>query len=140
MIKSILEINEKTSSDGNPVVIVTSPIIRKDLSILLRQHIEDIVVLAFTELPESKRVKVIATVGEKIITEEKEKTMKTQTFKAKDVKSAINLVNTEFGDKAIILSTKKIMVLWRSKHLIMTKLFLIIKRKLKKIKIFQTFF
>ena len=33
--------------------------------------------------------------------------MKTQTFKAKDVKSAINLVNTQFGDKAIILSTKK---------------------------------
>ena len=33
--------------------------------------------------------------------------MKTQTFKAKDVKSAINLVNEEFGDKAIILSTKK---------------------------------
>ena len=107
MIKSILEISEKYSSDGNPIVIVTSPIIRKDLSILLRQHIEDVVVLAFTELPESKRVKVIATVGEKITTEEKEKIMKTQTFKAKDVKSAINLVNTEFGDKAIILSTKK---------------------------------
>ena len=33
--------------------------------------------------------------------------MKTQTFKAKDVKSAINLVNDEFGQKAIILSTKK---------------------------------
>ncbi len=33
--------------------------------------------------------------------------MKTQMFKAKDVKSAINLVNEEFGDKAIILSTKK---------------------------------
>jgi len=73
MIKSILEISEKSSSDGNPIVIVTSPIIRKDLSILLRQHIEDIVVLAFTELPESKRVKVIATVGEKITTEQKEK-------------------------------------------------------------------
>ena len=73
MIKSILEISEKYSSDGNPIVIVTSPIIRKDLSILLRQHIEDVVVLAFTELPESKRVKVIATVGEKITTEEKEK-------------------------------------------------------------------
>ena len=106
MIKSILEISEKYSSDGNPIVIVTSPIIRKDLSILLRQHIEDVVVLAFTELPESKRVKVIATVGEKITTEEKEKNNETQTFKAKDVKSAINLVNTEFGDKAIILSTK----------------------------------
>ena len=33
--------------------------------------------------------------------------MKTQTFKAKDVKSAINLVNDEYGEKAIILSTKK---------------------------------
>lgn len=73
MIKSLLEISEKSSSDGNPIVIVTSPIIRKDLSILLRQHIEDIVVLSFTELPESKRVKVIATVGEKIINQEKEK-------------------------------------------------------------------
>ena len=33
--------------------------------------------------------------------------MKTQTFKAKDVKSAINLVNNQFGEKAIIVSTKK---------------------------------
>ena len=48
--------------------------IRKDLSILLRQHIEDVVVLSFTELPENKRVKVIATVGEKLSTSEKEKT------------------------------------------------------------------
>jgi len=39
----------------------------------LRQHVEDIVVLSFTELPESKRVKVIATVGEKLSTSEKEK-------------------------------------------------------------------
>ena len=72
MIKSILEISEKSSSDGNPIVIVTSPIIRKDLSILLRQHIEDIVVLAFTELPESKRVKVILQLAKKI-TEERRK-------------------------------------------------------------------
>ena len=33
--------------------------------------------------------------------------MKTQMLKAKDMKSAINLVNNEFGEKAIILSTKK---------------------------------
>ena len=31
--------------------------------------------------------------------------MSTQLFKAKDMKSAINLVNEEFGDNAIILST-----------------------------------
>ena len=52
-------------------------------------------------------MKVIATVGEKLSTQEKEKVMKTQTFKAKDVKSAINLVNNEFGERAIIVSTKK---------------------------------
>ena len=50
---------------------MTSPIIRKDLSILLRQHVDDIVVLSFTELPENKRVKVIATIGEQITTENK---------------------------------------------------------------------
>jgi flagellar biosynthesis protein FlhA len=72
MIKSIIEIGEKFPSENNSLVIVTSPIIRKDLSILLRQHIEDIVVLSFTELPENKRVKVIATVGEKLSTSEKE--------------------------------------------------------------------
>ncbi len=73
MIKSIIEIGDKASTEDKALVIVTSPIIRKDLSILLRQHIEDIVVLSFTELPENKRVKVIATVGEKISTQEKEK-------------------------------------------------------------------
>ena len=33
--------------------------------------------------------------------------MKTQLFKARDMKTAMNLVNDEYGDKAIILSTKK---------------------------------
>jgi flagellar biosynthesis GTPase FlhF len=33
--------------------------------------------------------------------------MKTQLFKAKDMKSAINLVNNQFGENAVILSTRK---------------------------------
>ena len=66
--------------------------------------------------------------------------MKTQTFKAKDVKSAINLVNSEFGDRAIILSTKKIMVLLRLRPLTMMRLLLIIKKKLRKKRISQMFF
>ncbi len=74
MIQSIIEISEKLSSEGKPLVIVTSPLIRKDLSILLRQHIDDMVVLSFTELPESKKVKVVATIGEQISTNKKEKT------------------------------------------------------------------
>ena len=73
MIQSIIEIAEKMSAENKSLVIVTSPIIRKDLSILLRQHIDDVIVLSFTELPEQKKVKVISTIGEKISTEEKEK-------------------------------------------------------------------
>ena len=55
MINSLIEVGEKFTMDGQPLVIVTSPIIRKDLAILLRQHIEDLVVLSFTELPEIKK-------------------------------------------------------------------------------------
>jgi len=73
MIQSIMDIGEKLSSENKSIVIVTSPIIRKDLSILLRQHIDDVVVLSFTELPENKKVKVVATIGEQISTKEKEK-------------------------------------------------------------------
>ena len=72
MIKSIIDVGEKSPTESNSLVIVTSPVIRKDLSILLRQHIDDMVVLSFTELPENKRVKVIATIGEQISTTEKE--------------------------------------------------------------------
>ena len=68
MIKSIIDVGEKSGASGNSLVIVTSPVIRKDLSILLRQHVDDIVILSFTELPENKRIKVIATLGEQIST------------------------------------------------------------------------
>ena len=68
MIKSIIDVGDKQSLDGGSLVVVTSPVIRKDLSILLRQHVDDIVVLSFTELPENKKVKVIATIGEQIST------------------------------------------------------------------------
>ena len=73
IIQSVIDINEKMSAENKTSVVVTSPSIRKDISILLRQHIEDIVVLAFTELPENKKIKVIATIGEKILTQSKEK-------------------------------------------------------------------
>ena len=66
--------------------------------------------------------------------------MKTQTFKAKDVKSAINLVNTEFGDKAIILSTKKNNGFVEVEASDNDDIIFEHKKKLKKIKTFQTFF
>ena len=73
LIQSVIDINEKMSAENKTAVVITSPLIRKDISILLRQHVEDVVVLAFTELPESKKIKVVATIGEQIINQNKEK-------------------------------------------------------------------
>ena len=80
LIQSVVDINEKMSAENKTSVVVTSPLIRKDISILLRQHIEDVIVLAFTELPENKKVKVISTIGEKINNNsQKEKTNENTT-------------------------------------------------------------
>ena len=80
MISSLVEESEKFAIDGHPLVVVTAPLIRKDIAILLRQHIEDLVVLSFTELPENKRVKVVSTIGEKNNNNsEKEKTNENTT-------------------------------------------------------------
>ena len=65
MIKAIAKAYESASSDGDNCVLLTSPIIRRTLSSLIRQNIEDLNVLAFTELPETRKIKVLATIENK---------------------------------------------------------------------------
>ncbi len=62
MIKAIAKSYEKSSSEGTTPVFLTSPVIRRDLSNLIRNNIEDLNVLSFTELPENRKVQVIATI------------------------------------------------------------------------------
>ena len=66
MLKAIAHAYETASSKGDNCILLTSPIIRKDLSNLIRQNIEDLHVLAFTELPETRRLNIIATIENKI--------------------------------------------------------------------------
>ena len=70
MITAIAKSYEKASSEGNNPIFLTSPVIRRDLSALIRNNIEDLNVLSFTELPENRKVQVIATIENNI---EKEK-------------------------------------------------------------------
>ena len=42
------------------------PAIRKQISSIVRQHIEDIVVMGFTELPDNRKINIIASIGEDI--------------------------------------------------------------------------
>ncbi len=71
MLKAIAKAYETANSKGLNPIMLTSPVIRRDLSNLVRQNIDDLNVLSFTELPESRKVEVVATIENK--TEENKK-------------------------------------------------------------------
>ena len=50
-------------AEARNFALVTSPQVRKALSRLLRAHLRDVPVLAFTEIPDSKAVEVVAVVS-----------------------------------------------------------------------------
>jgi len=63
LLKKISETSEQVSARGDQAVMVVSPAIRRQFSQLVRQHIEDLNVLAFTELPDSRKIEVVATIS-----------------------------------------------------------------------------
>ena len=62
LISNISELNQKLVSEGNTAVLVVSPNIRRQISGIIRQHVEDLIVLSFTELPDNRKVNVVATI------------------------------------------------------------------------------
>ena len=63
LLRKISETSEAMSATGKQVVMVVSPAIRRQFAQLVRQHIEDLTVLAFTELPDSRKIEVVATIS-----------------------------------------------------------------------------
>ena len=63
LLQSISDTAQKFSVDGKQAVLVVSPEIRRQLSHITRQHIDDLLVLAFTELPEHRKINVVATIS-----------------------------------------------------------------------------
>ena len=63
LLKKISETSEKVSAKGDQAVMVVSPAIRRQFAQLIRQHIEDLNVLAFTELPDNRKIEVVATIS-----------------------------------------------------------------------------
>ena len=63
MLKSLQEIVHRQEAQGDPSVLVVSGEIRQWLARWLRASLPGLHVLAFTEIPENRRVKVVATVG-----------------------------------------------------------------------------
>ena len=63
IVSSINNATEKLQNENKKPVLITAPAIRKDISLMLRQHIDNIDVLSFTELPDDKKIDVIATIS-----------------------------------------------------------------------------
>ncbi len=63
IVTAINEAIEKLQTENKRPVLITAPSIRRDISFMLRQHIDNLDVLSFTELPDSKKIEVIATIG-----------------------------------------------------------------------------
>ncbi len=63
LVKSISEASEKSMADGRQAVLIVAPQVRRQLSLLLRHHIDDLFVFGFTELPDNRKINVIATIS-----------------------------------------------------------------------------
>ncbi len=63
LVQAISEAAQRQEVAGEPAVLVVSPDLRPWLSRWLRPQIPALHVLAFTEIPDDKRLRIIATVG-----------------------------------------------------------------------------
>ena len=61
--RSVSEVARRQEVDGAPAVLVVAPELRPWISGWLRPAVRNLTVLAFTEIPDSRRIRVIATVG-----------------------------------------------------------------------------
>ena len=66
LITALVQANEKIGAEGKQAALVVSPAIRRQISSLVKQHIEDMVIMAFTELPDNRKINVIASIGDDI--------------------------------------------------------------------------
>ena len=63
LIESFQEQGRKMAEQDKALVVVTTPLLRRDLSSLVRQAVPDGLVLTYKEVPESKRINVVAVIG-----------------------------------------------------------------------------
>ena len=63
MIRQLSNVVDQQMANSKVPFLIVAPLIRKKLSKMVRAHLTDLNVLSFTELPETKKVDVIATVS-----------------------------------------------------------------------------
>ena len=63
LMQAFEEQSNQLAKTGKTLVIITTPILRREIASLVRQSAPDGLVLSFKELPENKRVTVVAVIG-----------------------------------------------------------------------------
>jgi len=63
LLESFQQQSQSMSEAGQTLVVVTSPALRRELSTLIRQSVPDALILSYREIPETKRVNVVAVIG-----------------------------------------------------------------------------
>ncbi|MDC0549471.1 flagellar biosynthesis protein FlhA [Alphaproteobacteria bacterium] len=63
IVSGINSVMEKMQTENRKAVMITAPVIRRDLSQMLRQHVPTLDILSFTELPDNKKIEVVANIG-----------------------------------------------------------------------------
>lgn len=62
--RSVAEAAQRQESEGAPAILVVAPEIRSWIAGWLRGAVRGLSVLAFTEIPDNRRIRVVATVGQ----------------------------------------------------------------------------
>jgi flagellar biosynthesis protein FlhA len=63
ILESLQQQSKVLSEQGKTLVVVTAPILRREFASLVRQSIPDALVLSVREIPETKKINVIAVIG-----------------------------------------------------------------------------
>ncbi len=63
LVESFQEQGRVLAAQDKALVVVTSPLLRRDLASLVRQAVPDAIVLTFKEVPDTKRINVVAVIG-----------------------------------------------------------------------------
>lgn len=61
--RGLSESSQSMEMAGRPAVLLTSPALREMLSRFVRHSIPGLSVLAYSEIPDDKQLKIVATVG-----------------------------------------------------------------------------
>ena len=63
LVKSLSDALEEATGQGKQAVLIVASQLRRSLAAFLRPHLPDAIVLGIAELPETRKVEVVASIG-----------------------------------------------------------------------------